>query len=70
MKKLIIILLVLINIGCNKNKNQIISKCYTPIDKKLPPCICEYWYSDGLHAVPFQDSCNKYNVFDTLKYKR
>ena len=68
MKKLIILFL-LTTLGCSNNKNQIISKCYAPIDKKLPPCICEYWYSDGVQSVPFQDSCNKYNVFDTLKIK-
>jgi hypothetical protein len=66
----LIILFLLTTIGCSKNKNQIISKCYAPIDKKLPQCICEYWYSDGMQSVPFQDSCNKYNVFDTLKFNQ
>ena len=67
MKTAILILSITL-LSCNENKNQIISKNYTPIDKKLPPCICEYWYSDGVgNSVAFQDSCNKYNVFDTLK---
>ena len=37
------------------------------MEKKIPPCICEYWYNDGVNPIPFQDSCNKYNLFDTLK---
>ena len=69
MKNLLLILLITL-ISCNENKNQIISKNYAPLDKKIPPCICEYWYSDGLNSVPFQDSCNKYNVFDTLKFNQ
>ena len=66
MKKLIALFLFAL-FGCNENKNQIVSKNYNPIDKKLPPCICEYWYNDGINSIPFQDSCNKYNLFDTLK---
>jgi hypothetical protein len=66
MKKLIALFLFAL-FGCNENKNQIVSKNYNPIDKKLSPCICEYWYNDGVNPIPFQDSCNKYNLFDTLK---
>jgi|LakMenEpi03Aug12_release.lakeMendotaPanAssembly.Ray.scaffolds.fasta_scaffold3562583_2 hypothetical protein len=69
MKQLIVLILLIIT-SCSENKNQIISKNYAPLDKKIPPCICEYWYSDGLNSVPFQDSCNKYNVFDTLKFNQ
>ena len=68
--KQLIVLIILIITSCNENKNQIISKNYALIDKNIPPCICEYWYSDGLNSIPFQDSCNKYNVFDTLKYNQ
>ena len=67
MKTAILILSITL-LSCNENKNQIISKNYTLLDKKLPPCICEYWYNNGIgNSVSFQDSCNKYNVFDTLK---
>ena len=65
--KLLIAMILLVLTSCSENKNQIISKNYVPLDKKIPPCICEYWYSNGLNSVPFQDSCNKYNLFDTLK---
>ena len=60
-------MLLIIFTSCNQNKNQILSKYYAPSGKKIPPCICEYWYHNGIDMVPFQDSCNKYNLFDTLK---
>ena len=65
--KLLILFLLIIFTSCNENKNQIISKNYATLEKKIPPCICEYWYNDGVNPIPFQDSCNKYNLFDTLK---
>lgn len=29
---------------------------------------CQYWITDGNTTVKFQDSCNKYNIGDTVKY--
>jgi hypothetical protein len=52
---------------CKKHPIRIIiSKSYT--QNKLPKGICTYKYKGGgyLECV-FEDSCNKYNVGDTIK---
>lgn len=69
MKKLLSILLIATLLSCQNNTKPVIrEKSYTSAVNKLPNCICMYGYSGGgsLEWTTFQDSCNKYNVFDTL----
>lgn len=73
MKKLILILSVFI-FSCQDNtENKITAKYYTAWDgKPMPKCICRYYYNENTflnHSVEFQDSCNKYQIFDKLKTK-
>ena len=69
MKKILAILIITTLFGCVDNSKPVIrQKSYTSSINKLPNCICQYYYSGGVSYdwVPFQDSCNKYNLFDTL----
>ena len=76
MNKLLLISAIFFITSCGpyKPKYVIISKNYAPIDKPIPKGVCEFWYDDISisynSAIPFQDSCNKYNVFDTLISKQ
>ena len=55
-------------VGCNRNPDyHIYWKSYnTYMGDNLPPCICRFGY--GLQ-YEFQDSCNKYNIGDTIKHQ-
>lgn len=66
MKQLLISLILLIAFsGCEHgNDNVVTGKFYNQIGSTLPPCICLYYYNSG---NTFHDSCNKYNVLDTIK---
>ena len=65
MKQLLILLIVcFVGVGCGRNDNVITGKFYNQLSVDMPPCICLYYYNSGW---TFQDSCNKYNVLDTIK---
>ena len=69
MKKIITILAITSLFSCENNSKPVIKdKVYVRSDYKLPSCICMYSYSGGgsYDWVTFQDSCDKYNLFDTL----
>lgn len=63
--KILISLLILLSVGCENenNKKVIYSKDY----KTDENCVCNYHYDNGYHSIWFQDSCNKYNIGDTIK---
>lgn len=70
--KTIILLLLIALCGCDENINpngrQITSKAYLlEPNKKLLPCICMYEYWIYGNRFMFEDSCNKYNIGDTIK---
>ncbi len=62
MNKLIILICLLAS--CHSEPKTIYTKDYLPKDK---PCICNYAYDNGFGTIWFQDSCNKYNIGDTIK---
>jgi hypothetical protein len=71
MKKLLIIIALVLG-GCDKyaspKGSSIISKAYSlERRKKLMPCICMYEYQNNGRLLMFEDSCNKYNIGDTIK---
>lgn len=62
--KLILILAILTLTSCHDNRWIVISKKMTST-----PRICGYDYDIGLATrIYFQDSCNKYNVGDTIRH--
>jgi hypothetical protein len=64
MKNKLIILICLLA-SCQSDTKIIYTKDYLPKDK---PCICNYAYDKGfIGTIWFQDSCNKYNIGDTIK---
>jgi hypothetical protein len=72
MKKILTMLLITTLLSCGLDKghdnNVITSKRYSDgWGTKLPPCICEFYYNTN---ESFQDSCNKYNLFDSLKINK
>jgi len=68
MKKLLSILLIACVVGCTQPKNDytITAKSYRTFwDNPMQPCICRFFYN----KQEFHDSCNKYNVGDTIKHQ-
>ena len=70
MNKLLLATLILVFSSCNYEVHPkgkvIIEKQYTlETFNNLPPCICWYKYKD-VNSYTFQDSCNKYNIGDTI----
>jgi len=66
MKNKIIIKLIIICLlaSCNRDEKIIYTKDYGTDN----PCICNYAYDKGfIGTIWFQDSCNKYNIGDTIK---
>ena len=69
MKKILAIIVITTLFGCADHSKPVIKyKSYTSAINNFPSCICVYSYSGGGSTdwVTFQDSCNKYNLFDTL----
>lgn len=67
-----LIILIFLFIGCESitKQNRIIEKSYLRrygSDDQLPKCTCFYSYYTGGNMYYFQDSCNKYNVGDSIK---
>jgi hypothetical protein len=71
--KYLILTLIVISSCQSYEKDVIIQKSFLGRDGwgkvQLPECICEYGYiPKGLSNPIFtQDSCNKYNIGDTIK---
>ena len=67
MKNIIILVICLLAIGCNRNTNGrpvIVNKFYKP----NYPCICEFYYDGlGCNGRMFTDSCSLYHIGDTIK---
>ena len=69
MKKILAIIVITTLFGCFDDSKPVIrQKIYNSSINNLPSCICVYTYSGGgaYEWTSFQDSCNKYNLFDTL----
>jgi hypothetical protein len=69
MKKIIFI--VILFISCkHKPTHAIIWKSHLTFGgNKMPNGLCRYLYDDGFKGVEFNDSCNKYNIGDTINFK-
>lgn len=68
MKKILLILTLFL-LSCNEQKSRIVTyKSFTTssFGNDLPKCICQYYYNGG---NPFQDSCSKYSILDTIRGK-
>jgi hypothetical protein len=66
MKNIIILVLCLLAISCNQNRNgrPIITHKFYQQDY---PCICRYYYVGLGVQGEFTDSCRLYHVGDTIK---
>jgi len=58
--KIFIPLLLIVLVGCS---DRVVNT--KSFDEK--PCICNYQYFQYAGSTLFQDSCNKYNIGDTIK---
>jgi hypothetical protein len=61
-KIFIIPLLLIVLVGCDKNR-VITQKDFNT----KTPCVCNFNYIQYGNGLWFQDSCNKYNIGDTIK---
>lgn len=73
MKKLITLIIIAFAIGCKqgqKTKPVIVSKSYRTYNgSPMQSCICRFFYkeySNQIEYSQFEDSCQKYNVGDTI----
>jgi hypothetical protein len=63
MSNKLIIALICLLASCQSDTKQIKVKTYAT-DK---PCICNFYYTSKFGSIFFQDSCDKYNIGDTIK---
>lgn len=57
-----LLLIILILVGCNEN--MIVRNKNYQTNKD---CLCNYEYIQFSNTTWFEDSCNKYNIGDTIK---
>lgn len=67
--KYLLIILMTITVGCSEDPTgrRIVTNKYFHYYDTMPPCICKFYWDGGRS---FQDSCDKYNVGDTIIGKR
>lgn len=58
------LLIICLLASCSRGEKEIRFKGYKNENK---PCICDYTYANYWGTIWFQDSCNKYNIGDTIK---
>ncbi len=69
LKRIIIVLLAITFLSCSKKHRPVITSKWNKsfAGRELSPGICVFYYRDGTAgATEFIDSCNKYNVGDTI----
>jgi len=75
MTKILLSLLISLVIGCGDSgiyngRPVIVSKFRAMNGWGYDSCLCEFSYRGmGHDSQQFTDSCNKYNIGDTIKYK-